>query len=65
MKSSIDIAVQVNGKLRGTVTVTPAAAQADVEAAAKANDNVAKFIDGKEIRKVIFVPGKLLNIVVP
>jgi leucyl-tRNA synthetase len=65
VKSSIDIAVQVNGKLRGTVTVTPAAAQADVEAAAKANDNVAKFIDGKEIRKVIFVPGKLLNIVVP
>ena len=63
VKSSIEIAVQVNGKLRGTVTVAPTAAQADVEIAAKSNDNVTKFIDGKEIRKVIFVPGKLLNIV--
>jgi leucyl-tRNA synthetase len=63
VKSSIEIAVQVNGKLRGTVTIAPNAAQADVEAAAKANENVTKFIDGKEIRKVIFVPGKLLNIV--
>ncbi|HSC76017.1 MAG TPA: leucine--tRNA ligase [Pseudomonadales bacterium] len=65
VKSSIEIAVQVNGKLRGTVTVVPTATQADVETAAKSNENVTKFIDGKEIRKVIFVPGKLLNIVAP
>ena len=64
VKSSIEMAVQINGKLRGTVTVAPEATQAEVEIAAKANDNVAKFIEGKEIRKVILVPGKLLNIVV-
>ncbi|HQQ64105.1 MAG TPA: class I tRNA ligase family protein, partial [Pseudomonadales bacterium] len=64
VKSSVELAVQVNGKLRGTVSLAPDAPQADVEAAAKANENVSKFIEGKEIRKVIFVPGKLLNIVV-
>ena len=63
VKSSIEIAIQVNGKLRGTVTVVPTATQADVEAAAKANENVTRFTDGKEIRKIIFVAGKLLNIV--
>ena len=63
VKSSIEIAVQVNGKLRGTVTVVPTATQADVEAAAKSNGNVTKFTEGKEIRKIIFVAGKLLNIV--
>ena len=63
VKSSIEIAIQVNGKLRGTVTVVPTATQADVEAAAKSNENVTKFTEGKEIRKIIFVAGKLLNIV--
>jgi leucyl-tRNA synthetase len=63
VKSSIEIAIQVNGKLRGTVTVIPTATQADVEEAAKANENVTKFTEGKEIRKIIFVAGKLLNIV--
>jgi leucyl-tRNA synthetase len=64
VKSSIDIAVQISGKLRATVTVSPTATQTEVEIAAKANDNVIRFIEGKEIRKVIFVPGKLINIVV-
>ncbi len=63
-KTSIELAVQVNGKLRGTITVAPNATQADAETAARQNENVKKFIDDKEIRKVIFVPGKLLNIVV-
>ena len=63
-KTSVEIAVQVNGKLRGTVTIAPEAKQADAELAAQQNENVCKFIDGKEIRKIIFVPGKLLNIVV-
>jgi leucyl-tRNA synthetase len=63
-KTSVEIAVQVNGKLRGTVTIAPEAKQADAELAAQQNENVRKFIDGKEIRKIIFVPGKLLNIVV-
>ncbi len=64
IKTSVEIAVQVNGKLRGTVIIAANATQADAEAAARGNDNVCKFIDGKEIRKVIFVAGKLLNIVV-
>lgn len=64
VKTEILLAVQVNGKLRGTVTVAPDIDQAGAEAAARANENVVKFIDGKEVRKVIFVPGKLLNIVV-
>ncbi|MEZ5494185.1 MAG: leucine--tRNA ligase [Pseudomonadales bacterium] len=63
-KTSVEIAVQVNGKLRGTVTIAPDAKQPDAELAAQQNENVQKFIDGKEVRKVIFVPGKLLNIVV-
>ncbi|MCE2569964.1 leucine--tRNA ligase [Motilimonas eburnea] len=57
------VVVQVNGKLRSKLTVAADAKQDEVEALAKADENVAKFIDGKTIRKVIFVPGKLLNIV--
>jgi leucyl-tRNA synthetase len=64
VKDRIELAVQVNGKLRGTVIVSPQADQAEVESAAKSNDNVNKFLEGKAIRKVILVPGKLLNIVV-
>ena len=57
------IIVQVNGKLRAKITVAADAAQADVEQIAMAEGNVQSFVDGKTIRKVIFVPGKLLNIV--
>jgi leucyl-tRNA synthetase len=60
----VEIAVQVNGKVRGRVEVALEAEQATVQAAALANDNVARFTDGKTVRKVIFVPGKLLNLVV-
>jgi leucyl-tRNA synthetase len=57
------IIVQVNGKLRAKITVAADASQDQVEAIGKTEENVAKFIDGKTIRKVIYVPGKLLNIV--
>jgi len=57
------IIVQVNGKLRAKLTVAANAAQDDVEKLGLAEENVAKFIEGKTIRKVIYVPGKLLNIV--
>jgi leucyl-tRNA synthetase len=56
--------VQVNGKMRGSVKVPADADQATVQAAALANEQIAKFIDGKPIRKAILVPGKLLNLVV-
>ncbi|WP_017444584.1 leucine--tRNA ligase [Gayadomonas joobiniege] len=57
------IVVQVNGKVRSKITVAADAAQADVQTFALADENVARFIDGKTVRKVIYVPGKLLNIV--
>ncbi|QOL24464.1 leucine--tRNA ligase [Thalassotalea sp. LPB0316] len=57
------IIVQVNGKLRAKITVSADAQQDAVQALAMADENVSKFTEGKTIRKVIFVPGKLLNIV--
>ncbi len=57
------IVVQVNGKLRGKITVAADAGQEQVQALALENDNVKSHTDGKTIRKVIYVPGKLLNIV--
>ena len=57
------IAVQVNGKVRAVLEMSPSADKNEVEQAAKTNENVAKFIDGKEIVKMIYVPGKILNIV--
>ncbi len=60
----LDVGVQVNGKLRARVQVAADADEAAVRAAALANDNVSRFVDGKTIRKAIYVPGKLLNLVV-
>ncbi|GAA5219210.1 leucine--tRNA ligase [Corallincola platygyrae] len=57
------IIVQVNGKLRARVTVPADADQEAVQAVAMAEENVTKFTEGKTLRKVIYVPGKLLNIV--
>ncbi len=58
------IVVQVNGKVRGKVTVPADADKDAVEAAALADTNVIRFIEGKIVRKVIVVPGRLVNIVV-
>ena len=58
------IVVQVNGKVRGKVTVPADADSLMVEKAAVSDANVERFIDGKKIRKVIVVPGRLVNIVV-
>jgi len=55
--------VQVNGKLRGTIDVAADASRELIEAAAKDEPNTAKFLDGLTIRKVIIVPGKIVNIV--
>jgi leucyl-tRNA synthetase len=57
------IIVQVNGKLRAKITVAADASQDAVEALGMGEENVAKFVEGKTVRKVIYVPGKLLNIV--
>ncbi|MBQ4891483.1 leucine--tRNA ligase [Shewanella sp. UCD-FRSSP16_17] len=57
------IIVQVNGKLRAKITVAADASKEEVEALGLADENVQKFTDGVTVRKVIYVPGKLLNIV--
>ncbi|MBK9132371.1 MAG: leucine--tRNA ligase [Gammaproteobacteria bacterium] len=61
---TLEIVVQVNGKLRGQVSVPAGADKAVIEQAALAEENVRRFIDGKAVKKVIVVPGKLVNIVV-
>ncbi len=57
------IIVQVNGKLRAKITVAADASKEEVEALGLADENVLKFVEGVTVRKVIYVPGKLLNIV--
>jgi leucyl-tRNA synthetase len=56
--------VQVNGKLRGKITVPVDADQAAIQSAALADENVQRFMEGKPAKKVIVVPRKLVNIVV-
>lgn len=63
-QDKIELMVQVNGKLRAKISVAADAEQKDVEALAFADENVQRFTNGKEVRKVILVPGRLLNIVV-
>ena len=57
------LVIQVNGKLRGSITVSADADKATIEQAAQDNENVRKFTDGKTIKKIIVVPKKLVNIV--
>ena len=60
----VTIAVQVNGKLRGEVQAPVAAGEAEVRALAEAEERVKTHLAGKTIRKVVFVPKRLLNFVV-
>ena len=64
VEDEIEIPVQVLGKLRGRVRIPVAATPAEMEAAAKANADVARFLDGKTIVKVVTVPKRLVNFVV-
>jgi leucyl-tRNA synthetase len=63
-EDTIEIAVQVNGKVRDRVTLPAAASEADALAAAKASARVAEHVSGKTIVKEIYVPGRLINFVV-
>ena len=58
------IVVQVNGKLRGKISVPADAAKEDIESAALADPKVAGFLDGRPVKRVIQVPGRLVNIVI-
>ena len=60
---TVTIAVQVNGKLRSTLSLPRDGANDDVEAAALADDKVARALAGKDVRKVIVVPNRIVNIV--
>ena len=61
---TVELVVQVNGKLRGRVSVPADASKEVIEQVALADENVQRFVDGKDIRKVIVVPGRLVNVVV-
>ncbi|HRX79631.1 MAG TPA: class I tRNA ligase family protein, partial [Pirellulaceae bacterium] len=64
VESTIEIPVQVLGKLRGKVQVAPDISKEDLIAAAKADDKVQPWLEGKTIIKEIVVPGRLVNFVV-
>ncbi|MGA9853563.1 MAG: leucine--tRNA ligase [Gammaproteobacteria bacterium] len=64
VRDRIELVVQVNGKLRGRVTVAADAGQESMESAALMEPNVQRFIQGKTVRKIIVVAGKLVNVVV-
>ena len=64
VQDTVDLVVQVNGKVRGRVAVAADADKDFIESEALANENVRRFTEGKTVRKTIVVPGKLVNIVV-
>jgi len=64
VSETVTIAVQVNGKLRGEVTAPVAAAEAEVRALAEADERVKGHLAGKTVRKVVYVPKRLVNFVV-
>ena len=61
--NEIEIAVQICGKLKGTIMVTPDTTQAEAIALAKADEKIAQALDGKTVIKEIYIPGKIVNIV--
>jgi leucyl-tRNA synthetase len=63
-QDEIELVLQVNGKLRGNLRIAADADKAAIEAAALASEAVQKFMEGKPAKKVVVVPGRLVNIVV-
>ena len=64
VKDSIELAVQVNSKVKSKITVASDASEDEIKATALSDANVAPFIDGKDVKKVIVIKGRLVNIVV-
>jgi leucyl-tRNA synthetase len=64
VQDEIELVLQVNGKLRGKIVVPAAADKAAIEAAARASAEVAKHANGAPVKKVVVVPGRLVNVVV-
>ncbi|WP_334155402.1 leucine--tRNA ligase [Tepidimonas sp.] len=63
-RDEVELVLQINGKLRGSLTVPAEADRAAIEAAALASPEFARFSDGQPARKVVVVPGRLVNVVV-
>jgi leucyl-tRNA synthetase len=64
VEDTVEIPVQVNGKVRSRISIAPDAAQDDLEAAARADAKVAELLEGATVRKVVVVPGRMVNFVV-
>ncbi|MEO0140379.1 MAG: hypothetical protein ABIM88_02370, partial [candidate division WOR-3 bacterium] len=64
VEETVIIPVQVNGKLRARIEVPVSASQDEVLQRALSEENVARYLEGKEPRRVVYVPGRTLNIVV-
>ncbi|ACH37777.1 leucyl-tRNA synthetase [Citrifermentans bemidjiense Bem] len=60
----VTVVIQVNGKLRSKLTVAPDAKEEEVRAQALADDKIKPYLEGKDVKKVVYVPGKLVSIVV-
>ena len=65
VEDTVDIGVQVNGKMRGTISVSLETTQDEAMEAALSQESAKKFTEGVDIKKIIYVPGKILNIVAP
>jgi len=63
-QDTLEIVVQVNGKLRGRVVISAQATEDQARSIALADDNVKRWVEDKPVRKFIYVPGKLINVVV-
>jgi leucyl-tRNA synthetase len=63
-QDEVELVVQVNGKLRGSIRVPKAADRAAIEELARANPNVQRFVAGQNVKKVVVVPGRLVNLVI-
>ncbi len=63
-QDSIEFVLQINGKLRSKITISATAGNDEIEKLALADEHIIKFIDGKQVKKVIIVPKKLVNIVI-
>ena len=64
IKDEIEVIIQVNGKLRGKIMVSLNSSNEEIKDLALSNENAIRFIDGKQIKKTIVIPGKLVNIVI-
>ncbi|MEI7702708.1 MAG: hypothetical protein WCK86_23130, partial [Planctomycetia bacterium] len=61
---TVEVPVQISGKLRGRIVVPAGLSAAELQAFAEADENVQKYIEGKAVVKVIAVPGRMVNFVV-